>query len=69
MAGVSQGIRNGKPCFTYTMGIAWAEDDFKLHCKRRFNNRGWYYPPFKDEERINFTRIWQIKNKLNYGRY
>lgn len=36
---------------------------------RLFNNRTWYLSPHKDQKRIDQTRIWQIKNKLNYGRY
>lgn len=49
--------------------LGYFDLDRAVRIYRAFNNRDWSYPPHKDQERINFTRIWQIKNKLNYGRY
>lgn len=40
-----------------------------LKAYRLFNSRAWYLPPHQDRDRIESTRKWQLKNKLNYGRY
>lgn len=36
---------------------------------RLWQNRGKYHAPHKNQAWIDMTRIWQIKGRLNYGRY
>lgn len=57
------------PMVTFPDGKGYVAESRLVVMGRRFRNRGWHYPPHKDQARIDYLRVWGIKNKLNYGRY